>query len=122
MIILIGIGGSLGAVTRWIVGKWITNHTTTKFPIGTFFINITGSLLLGFLFSLHASNGIPETSWAMFAIGFLGSYTTFSTFSYEALSLFLTKKKQLCILYILSSTCISILFAWLGITLSKIFL
>jgi len=122
MIILIGIGGSLGAVTRWIIGKWMTNHTNTKFPIGTFFINVTGSFLLGFFFQLHASHIISETSWTMFAIGFLGSYTTFSTFSYEALSLFVAKKKQLCILYIISSTCISILFAWLGITLSKIFL
>ena len=114
MIILIGIGGSLGAITRFLIGRWISANAQTNFPFGTLIINITGSFLLGLLVSLHTKHMIPETIWATFAVGFLGSYTTFSTFSFEAFTLILSGKKKQFFLYITSSIFVCIVFAWLG--------
>lgn len=117
MIFLVGIGGALGAVARFVLGKWITSKSSTSFPLGTLIINISGSFLLGFLFHLHSNELINNTNWALFATGFLGSYTTFSTFSFEAVSLFINGNRKQAILYITSSIFASIFFAWLGMTI-----
>ncbi|MDM5233949.1 fluoride efflux transporter FluC [Lysinibacillus pakistanensis] len=104
--ILIGIGGFLGALTRFYLGKWIV-HT---YPWTTFFINITGSFALGVLFALHLSDWL----WHFIGIGFLGAYTTFSTFGFESLQLVEQKKWSHAIIYMSSSILLGILCATLG--------
>lgn len=117
MVILIGMGGALGAMTRFLLGKWISTFNRTNFPLATWIINSTGSFLLGLLVSYHTSGMITEIIWSFVAIGFLGSYTTFSTFSYELFTLLRDNKKKLAIFYMISSVFISILFAWIGMTI-----
>lgn len=83
----ISIGAVLGANARFLVGGWIAERFGAAFPWGTLVINVTGSLLIGFVITLSTERLAPDWFRPLLAIGFLGSYTTFSTFSYETLSL-----------------------------------
>ena len=116
MMWLIGIGGSLGACTRYLLSKWI--HTRTNkigaFPISTWIINISGSFLLGILANLYSEHVIGINLWYFAGIGFCGAYTTFSTFGFETLTLIQLKNLKLAILYVVSSFIAGILFATIG--------
>ncbi|KOS59859.1 CrcB family protein [Lysinibacillus agricola] len=107
--IVIGIGGFLGALTRFYLGKWIA-HT---YLWATFFINISGSFALGFLFALQPSDWL----WHFIGIGFLGAYTTFSTFGFESLQLLEQTKWKQAIVYICTTVLFGLLFAALGFLL-----
>ncbi|MFB3165456.1 fluoride efflux transporter CrcB [Neobacillus sp. 179-J 1A1 HS] len=114
MIWLIGIGGSLGAAGRYLLGNFINKKKTGHFPLGTWIINTTGSLLLGILYKLHMTNEISDWVWLFLGIGFCGAYTTFSTFGYETITLLQTNKKFLASIYVLTSVIVSILTAAMG--------
>lgn len=82
--LVIGIGGFLGATARYGVAVWIGQRWGKSFPLGTFVINITGSFLIGLLMSLLTERFMVNPQWRLFlVVGFLGAYTTFSTFEYE---------------------------------------
>jgi len=86
-VLVVGLGGAFGAVARYLVGGWVQALTGPAFPWGTFVVNLTGSFALGFALAwLPHGAPAPETR-ALVAIGFLGSFTTFSTFSFEALAM-----------------------------------
>ena len=116
MIWFIGLGGSLGAAARLIVGKMINNrvHRIPLFPLGTWVINITGSFLLGILANLHLSNQISEGIWLFAGIGFCGAYTTFSTFGYETITLIQEHKIKIAILYVTTSVILGVVSAAIG--------
>jgi len=81
---IIGIGGFLGAVCRYIVALWIGQRWGRTFPLGTFVVNISGSFLIGLLMSLFTEKFMVSPQGRLFlVVGFLGAYTTFSTFEYE---------------------------------------
>jgi fluoride exporter len=82
--LIIGIGGFLGACTRYGVALWIGQRWGRSFPLGTFVINVTGSFLIGLLMTLMTERIIENPQWRLLlVVGFLGAYTTFSTFEYE---------------------------------------
>ena len=84
MLLVVASGGALGAVARYLASGWVQDVTGGFFPWGTFAVNATGSLLLGFsMVWLQSTAASPETR-QFISIGFLGSFTTFSTFSFEA--------------------------------------
>ncbi|WP_045516752.1 fluoride efflux transporter CrcB [Neobacillus niacini] len=115
MIWLIGIGGSIGAAARYLLGNFINKKKNLeRFPLGTWLINITGSFLLGLLANLYQSNEISDWVWLFVGVGFCGAFTTFSTFGYETLILLQSNKKILACVYVLTSVILSILSAALG--------
>jgi CrcB protein len=84
-LLLVGIGGFLGAMTRYVVDGWVTNATAAAFPWGTFAINVTGSFALGLLFALTIERSVlPADIRPPVMIGFIGAYTTFSTWMLES--------------------------------------
>lgn len=86
--LLIGLGGIVGANARFLVSTWAANRYGAGFPYGTFVINVTGSFLMGVVLTVAVTclESNPTVRFA-FATGFLGAYTTFSTFAYETVVL-----------------------------------
>lgn len=109
--ILVGIGGFLGALARFYLGKWIVS----TYPWATFVINITGSFVLGLLVGAHLSDAL----WHFLGIGFLGAYTTFSTFGFETLQLIEKQQWHLAFRYVCSTVIVGLLFAALGLSLMQ---
>jgi len=83
-ILIIGIGGFVGAVSRYGLALWIGQRWGRAFPLGTFVLNVSGSFLIGLLMTLMAERFTVNPQWRLLlVVGFLGAYTTFSTFEYE---------------------------------------
>jgi CrcB protein len=83
----VGLGGFIGANARYLLGAWIAARLGTTFPYGTFVINVTGSFILGAIMGLLDGHVLAPAVRLSLAIGFVGAYTTFSTFTYETLRL-----------------------------------
>ena len=82
--LIIGIGGLLGAISRYSVALWIGQKWGRSFPHGTFVINVSGSFFIGLIMALSVERLMVNPQWRMFlTVGFLGAYTTFSTFEFE---------------------------------------
>jgi fluoride exporter len=83
-VLIVGIGGFLGAIARYVVALWIGQKWGRVFPLGTFIINVSGSFLIGLVMPLFTERFMVNPQWRLFfAVGFLGAYTTFSTFEFE---------------------------------------
>jgi CrcB protein len=81
---LVGIGGACGGICRFARGRWIARKADTDFPAGPFLVTISGAVLLGILTRVSAGG----SAYLLLGDGFLGAYTTFSTFMYEGFHLF----------------------------------
>jgi CrcB protein len=87
-LLLVGSGGFAGANARYWMARWIAERYGTAFPYGTLLINITGSLIIGFAITyLNARSNLSPNYRLIFTTGFVGAYTTFSTYTYESLTL-----------------------------------
>ena len=118
-IILVATGGATGAVLRFI----LTNLSKSLFATsiyGTLTVNILGSFLIGYFITSNIFKNFSEDFIKFFLIiGLLGSFTTFSAFSYESLGLIMEKKIYVSIIYIFFSISVCILSAYLGIIINK---
>ena len=84
-LLLVGAGGFLGAISRYVIDGWVSSLTGGKFPWGTLVVNLSGSFVLGLLFALSVERAsISSSIRAPVLIGFVGAYTTFSTLSLES--------------------------------------
>lgn len=109
-LLLIGLGGFLGAVLRYLIGGWIQDGFLS-FPVGTLTVNATGSFILSLIMYLSEYEGLFGDNARIFlTIGFLGSFTTMSTFSYESFR-FLEQKEIFLFALNLVGTIISTLLA-----------
>ena len=115
-ILLIGLGGFLGAISRYLLNEVVIKHLPTNFPIGILIVNILGCLLIGLV--LGNSMISKDHLYYFFAVGFLGSFTTMSAFSYQAIELFNANILIACSYIILTLT-LTILATYIGINFSK---
>ncbi len=115
---VVAFGGATGAVARYLLSGWVQATTGGSFPWGTLLVNVSGCLALGFvvvwLQTLVSAAGPRE----LITIGFLGSFTTFSAFSFEALTLFRAGEWWRAGSYTLGSVAIGILAVALGVALA----
>ncbi len=114
---LVGLGGIIGTLCRYYLGKWVATRTGASFPWGTWVINLSGSFILGMLFALHSSDLLSDELWWGLGVGFCGAYTTFSTFGFELQQLIAKKHVIAAAMYMLSSVTLGLLMAWIGIAL-----
>jgi fluoride exporter len=117
---MVGIGGFVGSIARFWLGAYITYRMGARFPYGTFVINISGSFLIGLVVTLLAE----RTHWGpnliyLVPIGFIGAYTTFSTFEFEAFRSVRNGDLLLTFLYVLLSVAVGFLAVWLGVVCGR---
>jgi CrcB protein len=119
-IFFIGIGGFLGAISRYGVALWIGQRWGRNFPLGTFLINISGSFLIGLLMSLFTERFMVNPQWRLLLIvGFLGAYTTFSTFEYETGALVKDGEWLIAMLNVILSVSVGFIALKLGEVIAK---
>lgn len=107
-------GGMVGTLARYGLGMWVGKRFVTAFPWGTWIINISGSLLLGWLYGEFTQHNLSPVLWMLLGTGFCGGYTTFSTFGYESLQLMERKKYRRTAVYVLSSVVVGVVAAAVG--------
>ena len=118
--LLISAGAVLGANARYWIGTWAAEKWGAAFPYGTLLINLSGSLLLGVFMALTAERAVIDPRIRLLvATGFLGAYTTFSTFTYESVSLLLKGAVVPGLLNALGSTALGLLAVAAGIWIGK---
>lgn len=115
MIVAVGLGGAIGAIVRYYIGKFLNNKSVI--PLGTLLLNWSGSFGLGLLMGFYLDGKIDEFYFSFIGIGFFGAFTTFSTFSYETLHLIKQKKWKTAVIYVSFSATLGIVFAYVGMTL-----
>lgn len=116
----VGLGGFLGANARYWLGGWIAQRYGTLFPWGTFVINVSGSFILGLFAVLIAERLIvPPYLRLLVAIGFVGAYTTFSTFEYETLALAERGSLLYALANVIASVIAGFLAVWIGVKLGR---
>lgn len=108
--IFVAIGGFLGAIARFSISEWMKKQLSKPGFVATFFINCIGSFFLGLCIGL----GVNGESKNLLCIGFLGAFTTFSTFSYEIVQLIESEKYRIAFYYLFSSLLLGILMAMAG--------
>jgi CrcB protein len=119
-VFLVGVGGFLGANLRYWLGAWLDSLFGLRFPLGTFAVNLTGSLALGFIATLTLERALIDPNWRLaIAVGFLGAYTTFSTFTYETVRLLETGSYVLALINVAASALLGLLGAGIGIVLAR---
>ncbi len=119
-ILAIAVGGALGALSRyWVVGV-VTSLYDRSFPFGTLVVNILGSLLIGVLYVLIIEKLDVAAEWhAILMVGFVGAFTTFSTFSLETLMLLQEGRIAAAMIYILSSVVVCLVAVFAGMLVTK---
>lgn len=118
----IGLGGALGAIARYTVGVWVYERVGTRFPYGTLVINVTGCFLMGLVLAILDAHMELSPAWRYsIPIGFIGAYTTFSTFEYETLHAMQSGQAATAFLYFASSLLMGFVGVWLGMQSGKIF-
>ena len=119
-LLLVGLGGGIGTIGRYLVQKWVNDVYQQSFPLATFLINITGCFLIGVLYALaEKSNVLSPQARLLLITGLCGGFTTFSTFAFENTVLLRTGDIVTFILYAAGSVIIGILAVYLGSWLFK---
>ncbi len=115
----VGVGGFLGANLRYALGGWLANHWGTAFPWSTLFINVSGSLAIGLLLTVLTDKLVADPAWRLLlVVGFLGGYTTFSSYTFEALALAADGEWLRALGYVLGSNAVGLVAVYAGMVLA----
>lgn len=115
--LVISIGAVLDANARYLLGGWVLDRMGPEFPYGTLLINVSGSFVIGLVYALIKRHGAPDWVRPLVMVGFLGAYTTFSTFSLDTLALAERGAWLAAGAYIVGSVVASLAAVWAGVTL-----
>jgi fluoride exporter len=117
----VAVGGGLGATTRYLLGGWVVARLGSGFPFHTLLINVSGSLAIGVLLVLLTERLVADPAWRLLlVVGFLGGYTTFSSYTFEALSLLEEGDWLAAVGYVLGSNGLGLLAAYVGMLLARV--
>jgi CrcB protein len=120
-LLLIGTGGFLGSISRFLASRFMQNNFPSAFPFGTFFVNVTGCLLIGVIYGFSERSSLLTSGWKMFlTVGFCGGFTTFSTFANENLALLRDGDFFHFLIYTGLSVFLGITATFFGVLLTKI--
>jgi len=118
---LIAFGGALGSIARYWVGSTISSRVGTRFPYGTFVINMTACIIIGFALTYLGKRADLNPMWRfLIPIGFVGAYSTFSTYEWETLSTLRSGALLLSALYAVGSLILGLAAVWAGSLLAEI--
>ena len=122
LLVVIAAGGALGSVSRYLMQLAVARHFSHPFPLGTLLVNVLGCLLIGLFYALAEKGTIasPELR-LLLTTGFCGGFTTFSTFSYEMLTLLQNGEYLLVVLYAAGSVLLGLLATFAGVALVRLF-
>ncbi len=113
-------GSGLGGMLRYAAGNWVLARLDWRYPMGTFLINVAGSFLIGLIMALLTERWEVHPYWRLFlVVGFLGGFTTFSTFEFETLTAMRNGHRAIAALYVASSVGFGYLAVWLGAMLGR---
>jgi CrcB protein len=122
-LLLVGVGGAIGSVARYLAGIVVLRWVGTGFPFNTLFVNVVGSFIMGLLIALLVKIDPPQaiaTDLRLFVgVGVLGGFTTFSSFSADFVALWERGEHGACALYVLGSVVLSIAAVFLGLYLVR---
>jgi CrcB protein len=118
--LIVGVGGFLGAVARYIVATYIGSRYGVRFPYGTFVINMSGCFLIGFIVTLLARTTASQYWRYFIPIGFIGAYTTFSTFEYETLRAVQDGQFTTGLLNVAFSVVVGFVAVWAGAAIGRV--
>lgn len=119
--IAVGVGAILGANLRFIAGNLAAEHMPPDFPYGTLIVNISGAFAIGVVLTLIGERAGISPLWRLFLVtGFLGGYTTFSSYAWETLVLVQTGNVLPAAVYVLGSNGVGLVGVWLGATLARL--
>jgi CrcB protein len=108
--VAVAVGGALGAMARYAISTWIIQVSNHKFPYATLTVNVLGSFVMGILFVVIIErSALPVEMRSLWMIGFLGAFTTFSTFSLDALGLWQNGHLFMALLYVLATVVLCLL-------------
>ncbi len=114
------VAGGIGAVTRYLVDVAVRRRVESSMPLGTMFINVTGSFVLGVLTGLALYHAFSSTARTILGTGFCGGYTTFSAFAYETLALIEEQETELALRVVIVSLVLPALAAALGLAVAAL--
>ena len=118
--ILVLAGGGVGALARYVAASAIMTRFGGKFPLGTLVINVTGSFLIGFLMTMLTDRFQLDPRWRLLlVVGFLGGYTTFSSFEWETFTSVRDGALWAGMLNVVASVMLGYVAVWLGVMLAK---
>ncbi|WP_410569785.1 fluoride efflux transporter CrcB [Amycolatopsis sp. cmx-4-61] len=117
-LVLVALGGAAGSILRYLTDRRVQRWRDSPFPFGTLTVNITGSFVLGFLSGWLVHGAEPSSVRALVAVGFCGGLTTFSTFGYETVRLFLEKTRLYAVLNVVVTVVAGLTSGALGLLLA----
>jgi len=120
-IVLIGMAGAAGAISRYGVGLWAQKQWGSNFAFGTLLVNVLGCFVLGSILELDSRTDWIDTPVRLFlSVGFFGAFTTFSTFGFETLKYIQNGSHNLALLNVVANLLLGLLAVWLGWMLARL--
>jgi CrcB protein len=119
-ILLVGAGGAMGSISRWLCQRWVNYNYPHAFPWGTFAVNIIGCFLIGIFWGIAFKGFAANENWKLFLMtGLCGGFTTFSAFTLDGIGLLKENRAGVFFFYAAGTVCAGLALTWLGMRIVK---